>query len=210
VDPRFLPSAQVYETCTVTKDVAVKTKLNRKHVLPGMKLQYSVVIKRAQDKNKGKGRHLLQQNRPATLEGLGVRITLPKGVVYIKTKSFPPISTKGEGGRRRKKHWTYPESVEIVEGGGTTLTWNNVSFAHNQRRQMFKVSVQVVEAPFLFSLNNDSTDLMVAHKNIDNRVLLIFGSDVFQLGGIDGAKAICAQPAPPSVAEVKVRQSWGG
>jgi hypothetical protein len=97
-----------------------------------------------------------------------------------------------------------------VEGGGTTLTWNNVSFAHNQRRQMFKVSVQVVEAPFLFSLNNDSTDLMVAHKNIDNRVLLIFGSDVFQLGGIDGAKAICAQPAPPSVAEVKVRQSWGG
>ena len=102
VDPRFLASAQVYETCTVTKDVTLKAKLNRKHVLPGMKLQYAVVIKRLQDENKGKGRHLLQRNQSATLEGLGVRITLPEGVVYTKTKTFPPFLTKGEGGRRRK------------------------------------------------------------------------------------------------------------
>ena len=87
-----------------------------------------------------------------------------------------------------------------MEGGGTTLTWYNVSFAPHQRRQMFKISVQVVEASLLLPLS----------KKIDNRVLLIFGASVFQLGGIDGTKVICAQPAPESVAEVKIRESWGG
>lgn len=121
----------MYSTCVGTQ-LKTKGKASRERVLRGKSVTYQL-----------KMANKLQEG--LCVEDLCVRIELPAGTVFAKSRLFPSALAKDKGSQRRRKS-TQADSVVPSGNGTTSVLWSGISLRPGGVGY-FSVKMRAVGAP---------------------------------------------------------------
>lgn len=131
------PGSTVFTTC-IAKRVSTTTKVDRTHAKAGRHVTYGLQVLNEREEN-------------VCLDDLCVRIDMPPGVAYRRSRLFPPTILRNGteppppiSRRGRKPAGT--GKVIVGENGTTSVVWSGVSLAPG-RRGRFAVKMMVLSGP---------------------------------------------------------------
>ena len=125
------PGAQTFSTCSTSSAIVIRSRFDKKAVLPGRLMRYKVTLK---DRGNKKGEGGL----------LALEVVLPSGVTYVKSSVSPRrISRERQESRGEMRVGGHRKSF-LPEVNGPVITWKPFSFPQQGRRRIvFEILLHV-------------------------------------------------------------------